>query len=294
MAAENNVLFVAPDQVLGQDYYPVGVSGGAWQTTAPASNILIKDRAVVARSVDTSTSSTKMVVDLGTPREISAVVVPWHNLSVTARTQVSLYMDSGLTNLSGTMAWADVYPEMIEFGAVEWGHPSAWNGRPTAESIRTNPAPVIHLAEGFITGRYLLVEVDDTGNGNGYIEVSRVIAGFGYQPSINASYGLSTSYVDQSIVVQTLGGGIKSSGGAKRRVVSGAINFLPTPESMASLGDMRLTLGSTGEVFFCRDPTDLINRNRNAFVGHFSDAGEQTDSAFDRQDNKFSIEEITS
>ena len=53
----------------------------------------------------------------------------------------------------------------------------------------------------FFTGgsvRRLYIEISDTGNAAGYVEVSRLIAGYYWSPTYNADYGVQLGYDDKS------------------------------------------------------------------------------------------------
>jgi hypothetical protein len=80
-----NCIIAAPDAVLTPG---VSVSGGSWLPALPASNLLRREFAYLARSTDAAPASTQFMLDLGQTRDVLVIAVPACNGSLSAKIRV--------------------------------------------------------------------------------------------------------------------------------------------------------------------------------------------------------------
>jgi hypothetical protein len=334
-----NAVFSYPNYSDVSDQVTPILSGGSWNSSFPLTNLQDAVLSKVARSTNATAASTKFNVDLVSPRGISRVIIPSHNLSSSATARVratnqpawssvslsaaaslgasSLSVSSGATITSGdtftlpgdstvysatatlagsgmlsispnlvvgqssgavltarcgdftTPVWDsgtfDVWPVITTWGALPWGSSGLWYGKLSPEDRDSYPIPLRATANS-IVARYLLIEISDTGNADGYIELSRLFVSRGIQPTRNFTFGAQLGWLDNSQVKQSLGGANFYDERTKQRTAQLAIEHLPEDESLGLFFDMMLKLGRTKQIFIELDPDDTFHLHRRSFL----------------------------
>ncbi|SDF83801.1 hypothetical protein [Thalassobaculum litoreum] len=261
-----NVLMLGPD--LGQaTYFSPSYSSdvGLWLPDRPLSNLSTDRRAHEAWSLDLTTDSTQLLLDLGTQRSIKGAALPWHNFSAAATVSLYVYEDAALTELKGSIVDSLVYREVYPLDSVLWEDAELWDGKLTAENRAIFPVPWFEIFGTPVIGRYVLVQINDTGNAEGRLKLSRLIVAAGYQPTLNAWYGSNISAEDASIRVTSLGGADYYDEREKRRRITFEFGLTPEDEAMANMLDQIYTLGNSQQVFVAWDPDDTTHRHRRSF-----------------------------
>lgn len=85
-----------------------------------------------------------------------------------------------------------------------------------------------------ISVRQLVIDLSSVDNPDGYLEVSRLVAGMYWAPEYNASYGASLTQVDTSEGYRTAAGGAKTNVGTRHKLLNINQEFL-TPADRARL-----------------------------------------------------------
>lgn len=81
-----------------------------------------------------------------------------------------------------------------------------------------------------VSVRQLVIELSSVDNPDGYIEVSRLVAGMYWAPEYNPSYGASLAAVDTSEGYRTAAGGAKTNVGTRHRLLNINLEFLTRPD----------------------------------------------------------------
>lgn len=99
----------------------------------------------------------------------------------------------------------DLIGRAIPWGALPFGSFPFYGKLPAAEyaAVRKNAIQVFDSNHAVST---IWVELDDATNGDGYFEIGRAWAGFGFKPSINMSCDWSLPSEDQSVRSKSVGG----------------------------------------------------------------------------------------
>lgn len=158
--------------------------------------------------------------------------------------------------------WMDVWPVVNEW-PLPWEHPSFWDGRITEEERQNYPKDVIYAHTGSATGRYWLIEFDDTTNS--YVEFGRLFLSQGYQPTRNFIYDDELGWQDDTIVAEAQGAEYFDER-TKRRVFNCVIENLPKDEAKTFLFEMQRRLGKSGQFIVILDPDDAANKQRDWFI----------------------------
>lgn len=166
---------------------PASITGGAWSPSLPLANLQNQLLKKVARSTNTLATSTKFVVDLGSPRPVRVVALLGHNISRLGEVRVRAYADAGLTAL-----------------LYDTGVQGAWPGSFSDYEVMVYPhhwiRPITETA-----ARWWQVEIADTGNPAGYVELGRCWLGSAFAPATPIVYGASLGYESADEVNEDVG-----------------------------------------------------------------------------------------
>lgn len=205
------------------------VSGGSWLAAAPVTNVGTWPLAETARSSDATTASTKIQVDHGAAVTARALILMRHNLSSAAT----------VTWKRGTTAGAS---DVVSSGAI-----AAWRFTPRAYDGAVYDAQVLLGAE--YSARYDTIEIDDTANTDGYVEVGRLMICPVFEPTYNPSFGLRDGHVEYSTKARTQNGADWVTPRRRLREVQFALNWLTLAEGR-TLHEMQQMEGTTSEVVY--------------------------------------------
>lgn len=160
------------------------------------------------------------------------------------------------------LAVGRIYPQFSLF----WGHPSLWTGQPTAEDRKTLKIPIVRTFPTLLA-RYWLIEIEDTGNDDGFIRLDRLFTARGVQPSFNLIYGqTSLGFLSNTKVKTTNSKRRLYQPKRNQRLMPFEIQNLPVREAFSSFFDMQGSLDIHKQLFFIFDPDDIELMHRRAFL----------------------------
>lgn len=237
------------------------VGGGSWLSALPAANVCDPTLAKVARSSDAATDSTKIRVDFGSARALRAFAIVNHNLSADATWRVLLGTTAGGSDVyAGTLAtWIDA---AFEAGLVA-------QGMEDGEYLRSG-RPAIIVLPSFYTAQHLTIEIADSTNADGYVQIGRVFAGGGFVPTYNASYGLQDGWEDLSTKDASENGSLWATARRRLKRVQFVLDFL-TLEEAATMHEMQRTIGTIDEVLYVPDIGNPADNQRYGMLGTLSE-----------------------
>jgi hypothetical protein len=247
------------------------LSGGSWQATLPLANVKTASLATVARSTNDDTASTILNVDFGTATACDAVILCRHNLDATATWRIRASANSDLSSASYDSGWVNAWPEQWATGVLPANHPNASTRRLTTAQIRAldPPRDAIHLLPSVITARYWRIEIDDTTNIDGYVQIARLLMGALYRPTYPANPGVQFGYDDPSVIKSAYSGARFVDVRPKMRRVNGTIGPITQAESVSVLLELQAVLGVGGQLYWLFDPTDAPQLQRTSFLATF-------------------------
>ena len=226
-----------PDRTLAAN-----LSGGAWQPTAPLSNLKDDILSHVARTTNALANSSIILIDLGSVLEIRVASLCKHNISLTGTVRVRGYSDNSYTDIMAT---------------VDTGVISAWPDGLTAQNVADYPHNWTYAFATPAAARYWKVEIIDTTNPAGYLELGRCWLGeAAFEPEVGISNGSSLGYESRDVIVESLGGAIYGDKRIPRRVQVATFSFLSPVEKRKAL-IMQKVLTTTDEAFWIEN-TDSI------------------------------------
>jgi hypothetical protein len=246
------------------------LSGGSWLAGLPLTNVQSEIIGVKARSTNAALASTKFLIDLGSanlPTVICALVA--HNISTEGkiRMRASETDPTMVANVVYDSGWGDTWPPVYQTEDVPWEADNCWEGQWTPEQRSGLNFPAWRATSYPIYARYWLIEIDDTVNTAGYIEIGRVFLGNAWQPTINMAYGAGIGIEDPSEIDEAISGAEFASKRAKYRVAHFTIENLTTDEAMSYGFDLMRAVGTTDDVLFIYDPTETLHSQRRSMLG---------------------------
>jgi len=257
----------------------VTITGGSWRAALPASNVASPERAAVARSTTAATADTKLNIDLGAAYTLRVIAFDAHNLSNAGQWLVKLGTSSGASDLYlGTLTnWLQA--TSVESTITEHG----------ASKGRDFMAALVLSAD--ISARYLTIEVSDSGNAAGYVEIGYVFAGPALIPAINAEYGAwSDGHTDLSTSSRARSGALWTDPVARYKSAQVSLGALTTAEA-AIVHEQQRVLGTVGRVLFVPDIADADVTQRFGFIGRMSQLSALDHPQYARRGNAFTLEQ---
>lgn len=258
-----NVLMAWPNRT-----EQAALTGGAWSGSLPLANLKTRYSFEPARSTDALPASTQLQAALDAPRDIKCVALLRHNCSTAAQYRLRLSSVPGdfsapVWDSGPRQVWVSMYP----FGAKSWGDDGWWGGMPAAEDIAGYPSLLLCVLPVAARARYLLLEVFDAGNPDGYVQAARLWVSGQWQPKYNASYGLQLGWEDPSLTESALDGTEYHDERTKTRVLVASFEFLSEDEGHALYLEMQRQLGTTRELLVVPNYDDTAHLIRRSFVG---------------------------
>lgn len=241
-----NIAFIYDDKSQAGSY-----SGGAWDTGLSLANLKTYDPKHLARSDDANEASTQFVLDLGSSVELALVAIVNHNLSDDAEVRFRVGPNS-----DGSSALIDQTLTVSDFGTY----------------IPAAGKALFYIAPAAVFARYLLCEISDEYNADGYVQIGRCIIGPTLSPAINATYGAQIDLLDQSRNTRAVDGTLYSDIAPKRRRINGAFEVLTDSEAFGQVYDMQNEVGITVPVFAVLDSSLTGDKlQRSTLYGVFTD-----------------------
>lgn len=276
-------------------YATVAISSGSWQASMPASNMLTSHLWQLARSADLALSSTRAVVDLGIQRGLLALGIVRHNLSVNATIRFVVGDDPTFTTFAYDSGALSVWQSQVEPGSLPFGStPAAWSGLNTKEELASYKSPAfVHIpALDYAVGQYVLVEVVDTTNTDGYIEIGRLWLGGGITSSHGPSSGAQLGWEDRSTFSETPEGVRFFVERDRRRRAQFTISNIKLATALEAVLDLQRRAGRSQQVMFVWNDDDTYHRFRRTFLAHLEQLDPLVQPYYDFAHATFNLVEV--
>lgn len=219
---------------------------GSWQAGAPASNVKTWALAETARSTDATAASTKLRIDWGTAQAARVLILMGDNISAAGTVRWMRGSSAGGT-------------EVADSGAVD-----RWHFTPRAADGQVYDAQVVLGAQS--SARYEQIEIVDTGNADGYIEIGRIFIGPAVAPAYGPNYGLIDSHDDLSVIGRAHSGAEWPAPNRRLRRAQFELTALTLDEG-DQLHEIEQIEGLTGEVAYLPMPDRQAHMQRYGMVG---------------------------
>lgn len=266
------------------------LTGGSWEAGLPLSNLQDRQLSLVARSVDALTTSTVIKAEFATTRSFRVIAPVNHNFSETAQWRVRIGTTDGGSEVydSGLI---DCWQMAFDLGLMPWGTAGLWRHVDGDEFIGHDRAIVHVIESGWMDGTHLTINIEDTTNPDGYVQIGRLFLGGGVQPAHNMSYGMSEGWVDRTEIQTTPGGAEFYKSRRPYRFVNLSLDWLSNTE-FQRFYEMQRLLGVSGEVFYVPDTADADVQQRQGFLGRLQELSPIEYPYHDTRKKAFKIKEL--
>lgn len=267
------------------------LNGGGWQL--PLANLQTRRLSQVARSANLSPANTQMRVVMGAQREIKALALVRHNLTVTAQWRIKAwYDDQGEGSPTYDSGRIDVYPSLGFTEELAWEDDNWWDGKPLSEELEGYSQNAIHILPAYVSAPNWRIEIFDEANPAGYVEASRLYMAGGWQPSQNYAYGGSHRIETKTVVEESLSGAEFFDRRAPYRVAAIGFEYLPEEEALLKGLDLCRRAGVDGEVFWIASPDNPRTLTQTSFIGRLRQLTGWEQVVFQRANIAFEIKEL--
>lgn len=250
------------------------LSGGSWQASLPLTNLQNRQVQKVARSVDALTASTQFAINLGQPRTIGVIALVVHNISVSGQVRITGSDSPSFSTLYYDSGWVNAWPSgQIPLNLLEWEEDNFWLGTLSSSARAGYQSPYIHVLSTAAYLQYWKVEVSDTGNPDGYVQIGRLFMSPTWVPSINYSYGAGLGYTDPTPIETSLSGAEYFDTRSKFRVFEFKLDYILDTEAYAYALELQRIAGTSGEVLVVPNKDDTSNMPMRSFVGRLLQIG---------------------
>lgn len=267
------------------------LSGGSWTVGLPLTNLQNRVLSNPARSSDALVVSTKFNVTLDKARPVRVIGLIRHNISTGGLHRFTAYSDAGRTTLVYDSGWLDTWPAIYDVEDLEWEDDNFWELTISEEDRAGFQWNVFHCPTDLVYERYWTVEVNDTDNDDGYVEIGRLFVGNSFSPDTNMSYGQSIGYESRSSVEEAWDGTEYFDERLAPRVIRFSFEWLSTDEAMRVL-DIQRVSDITKELAVIYDPDETAQAVRRSFLGRIRKLSEIEQHLFEIHGTAFEVKEL--
>lgn len=143
---------------------------------------------------------------------------------------------------------------------LEWEEDNFWLGTLSPAVRASFQSPFISKQNEADTARYWRVEIFDSANSDGYIQIGRLFMARGWTPSINYIYGAGFQYEDVTPVETSLGGTEYFDVRPKYRTMAFQLDCVTETDAYNFALDLQRVAGINGEVLVMPDGGDEPER----------------------------------
>lgn len=227
------------------------LSGGSWGASTGRDYLKTRDEAYSARTSDATNASTKFIVDHGSAVARRVLSLRCHNLSSAAQIRWSVGTSSGGNEVATT------------------GQVDCWRFTPLAYDGRDHEVLIVLPASA--TGRYDYVELFDSSNADGYVDIGQAWIGpLDFTPTFNAIYGLKHTLKSMSTKERSAGGKLWTEQQRSVRGVQMALEAMESANGNA-LHELQRYVGTTEQMLYLPSLTDHAEIQRHGWLGTFDE-----------------------
>lgn len=264
------------------------LAGGSWLTARPLTKALnFRELNDPARSTDATTDSTQFVATLTEgSRPVGCVALADHNLSLDALVRVRL-LDSEDAEIEDS-GWVEAWPEVYGAFSLDWGDPAFMSLRPNANELAQEIATFVHLFDTSRICAKVEVQIDDTDNPDGYVDIGFFAAANATELTINLAYGAREGFEQRSYRQVSQGGNRYVERRNKPRVLEGDV-VMETGMRRSLIDRMQRECDLDKPFVVIQEPSADLFRPLTQWLAYWSELtpGERAYYGLDRQVIKF-------
>jgi len=268
------------------------LSNGGWVPTLPLTNLQQRQLGVVARTVDATLANTKIDINLGSAPKTRVLNLTNHNLSLNAKYRWTAAASANFATLLYDSGWIDAWPAVYSYDDLEWGDDNFWNGKYNQEEITGYTTSVTHILPTNVRAQYWRLEINDTNNAAGYVQIGRLFIGPAWQPINNMSYGNSINWETKTVPDEAISGAEYFDRRTPYRVAHFSIDWMSQDEALKQAFELVRRAGIDQEVLYIHDPNDTLHALRRRFLGRLRTLNPIENPYFNINKQAFEIKEL--
>jgi hypothetical protein len=281
-----NCILAFPDKSLAGSF-----TGGSWNNSYfPLSNIGLSPIALKARSTDALAASTQFNVDLGASLKLRVLAIVGHNLSIAATIRVRFSTVADFSSNVYDSGAISAYPNYYDDMSLDWGQPVLTANKPSTADAIAMRYPLFFVTPAIATAQYARVEITDTANPAGYVEISRCFIAPGLTPDENMKFGTAWGLDARTKTSEALNGTPYFNRVNARRKVNFTIGGIGREAGTGHYLEMQRVLDLDKELFFVSDPdATSMSLRLESFMGRLRQLADYEYVSFQRGDMGFQI-----
>jgi hypothetical protein len=230
-------------------------SGGSWAASLPLTNLINRHPKKFARSTSAASANTKFILDLQRLAPVSIFALLNHNLSVNATVRIRASVNSDLSSPLVDVTINRAVGQVV-WGSLPWGG-FPWDG--VGADVQPGGQVTFYLAPAAVQVRYIGVDIVDTGNSAGYVQIGRFLADQPFVPATGVEWGAGLSFIDLSRHSRSDDGTLYSDIKSKYRRFTATLGWLTEGEGYGAIYNLQHMVGTTGGVLVIQDPDDAAS-----------------------------------
>jgi len=233
--------------------------------------------------------------DVWRPEGLTPYVVIDLGAAFAASPQVITVVALMALNISAAASWR-IRAATSEAGLT--GSPAYDSGTGQMRQPGSNDDWPLHIALKWLdpslalTCRWWRIDVDDSGNGDGYLDFGRLYVAATNQLSLKHAKGATIGYGDLSRKQRSAGGQRFSTRRPPERVISFSIDYGSESEMLGDQLDLDLERGIARDVLCCLDHEITTYLAQRTIYGEFQSLSPVSLPVFARYAKRFIIEEL--
>jgi len=225
------------------------LSGGSW--ALPLANLQDMQPSRTVQSNGVAPASTKIVARFAEAVRCTALTLGRHNLSSTAMVR----------NIAGN--------DLYDLAFAPWfntGWLSVWpsSGKPTDRGVTWYD--MFKLLAPTMAYRWWRIEIDDSANAAGFLEIGRLYLGTYWQPPVNYSKGRDFGRLPIDVRMVTDYGHTLTDKRVAPRSWTLPLDFLKPDDAETAIYEMQRELGTANDVFVVLNPDDTTLLHRRSMM----------------------------
>lgn len=260
--------------VLGENFAETAtLSGGSYRAGLGLTKLQDRKQRNVARTVDASLSSTKIIVDLGQAEQISGVVVCNGNWTLNSTYRVEIANVADFSTLTYDSGWKQYLGFVVDSIDLKFNNPDFWTGILNDTLLTEFPKNMVEIipaaSELNAFARYIRISFNDTANVAGYLQYGYLMIAKGFHPTINYNETNSAGLLPISNMSESLGGERDFFERGLRRTWQANFDLEENDELFRELTRMAVKRRDSRPVFVIPDQTDGVNFQSRSFLATF-------------------------
>lgn len=283
------------------DYGVFSGSYGSWLSTLPLANLQKPQLGAVARSTDATLINTQFAINLTSICNVRVLALCNHNLSHSALVKVTAYSDSGYAAGVYDSGWISVWQNAFSDGLSGFNDPTPGGVLPHGYLLDTKNDIFNRLYFNWnytlaissrVEARYWKVEIDDTTNVGGFVQIGRLFIGNAWSPDYNFDFGQSIAWETETKIQSAINGTPYFDVRKPTRSARFTLSNLSQIEAMQVVFGIFGYHGIDKEVYYIQNLDDVYDYQRSNFLGRFRQLSEIEHPTVSQYRANFEIKEF--